>query len=175
MEIPARSRETTMTGNGVNLFSHPCARARFSLTLSAGAMRLDRLGPPGRCRLLAARWRGLPVRGGGRDALRDDALRYGVSFATTRSHQLAEGVVEINRLSWPRVNLFYQPYARGGADGQAVVCPLLRGSSATRGVAPKQHRGLRRAFSPAGAEEAGAAKDGFSRRDAARPARAAWI
>jgi cobalt-zinc-cadmium efflux system membrane fusion protein len=28
--------------------------------------------------------------------------------------------------------------------GQAVVCPLLRGSSPTRGVAPKQHRGLPR-------------------------------
>jgi alkylhydroperoxidase/carboxymuconolactone decarboxylase family protein YurZ len=27
-----------------------------------------------------------------------------------------------------------------GVDGQAVVCPLLRGSSPTRGVAPKQHR-----------------------------------
>ena len=26
------------------------ARARFSLILSAGAMLLDRLGPPGRCR-----------------------------------------------------------------------------------------------------------------------------
>src|ERR1700692_941599 len=39
--------------------------------------------------------------------------------------------------------------AREGADGQAVVCPLLRGSSPTRGVAPKRHRGLRRAFSPA--------------------------
>src|SRR5674476_590460 len=32
------------------------------------------------------------------------------------------------------------PSTREGADGQAVVCPLLRGSSATRGVAPKQHR-----------------------------------
>src|SRR5664280_1800615 len=40
-------------------------------------------------------------------------------------------------------------YAREGADGQAVVCPLLRGSSPTRWVAPKRHRGLRRAFSPA--------------------------
>ena len=39
--------------------------------------------------------------------------------------------------------------AREGADGQAVVCPLLRGSSPTRGVAPKQHRGLGRAFTPA--------------------------
>src|ERR1700693_3489282 len=64
---------------------------------------------------------------------------------------------------------------REGADGQAVVCPLLRGSSPTRGVAPKQHRGLRRAFSPAfragslyplipwrvGAAEAAAAKCGL--------------
>jgi hypothetical protein len=33
---------------------------------------------------------------------------------------------------------------REGAAGQAVVCPLLRGSSPTRGVAPKQHRGLPR-------------------------------
>src|ERR1039458_457608 len=61
------------------------------------------------------------------------------------------------------------------------------GSSPTRGVAPKQHRGLRRAFSPAffgtgsldplgrvGADEAGAAKDGFGGCDAARPARAGW-
>jgi hypothetical protein len=42
---------------------------------------------------------------------------------------------------------FHTLYAR--ADGQAVVCPLLRGSSPTRGVAPKQHRGLGRAFTPA--------------------------
>jgi hypothetical protein len=35
---------------------------------------------------------------------------------------------------------FITLYAREGADGQAVVCPLLRGSSPTRGVAPKQHR-----------------------------------
>src|ERR1700686_3565719 len=32
-----------------------------------------------------------------------------VSFATTRSQQLAEGVVEVNRLSWPRVNLNCHP------------------------------------------------------------------
>jgi hypothetical protein len=70
----------------------------------------------------------------------------------------------------------------------ASVSADLRGSLATRAVAPKQHRGLRRAFSPAfragslypfipwrvGAEESGAAKYGFGRRDAARPARAAW-
>src|SRR6202011_5899225 len=34
-----------------------------------------------------------------------------------------------------------RPRTREGADGQAVVCPLLRGSLATRGVAPKQHEG----------------------------------
>src|SRR5271155_763792 len=44
-------------------------------------------------------------------------------------------------ISGPRDWLFHQPYAREGAAGQAVVCPLLRGSSPTRGVAPKQHRG----------------------------------
>jgi hypothetical protein len=73
-------------------------------------------------------------------------------------------------ISGPRVSLLHQLYAREGAAGQAVVCPLLRGSSPTRGVAPKQHRGLRRAFTPAffglvlfipwrvGAEQSGAAK-----------------
>src|SRR6202035_4876049 len=35
---------------------------------------------------------------------------------------------------------------REGAAGQAVVCPLLRGSSPTRGVAPKQHRGTRTSY-----------------------------
>src|SRR5665811_1176804 len=57
-----------------------------------------------------------------------------------------------DRNSWLRgsINPFPSPlHAREGADGQAVVCPLLRGSSPTRGVAPKQPRGLRRAFSPA--------------------------
>ena len=51
----------------------------------------------------------------------------------------------------PRVNPplpYLFTLAREGADGQAVVCPLLRGSSPTRGVAPKQHRGLGRAFTP---------------------------
>jgi hypothetical protein len=43
-------------------------------------------------------------------------------------------------ISGPRVTLCITLYAREGADGQAVVCPLLRGSSPTRGVAPKQHR-----------------------------------
>src|SRR5665811_1812930 len=40
-------------------------------------------------------------------------------------------------LRGPPVNLLCHPYAREGADGQAVVCPLLRGRSATRWVAPK--------------------------------------
>ena len=37
----------------------------------------------------------------------------------------------------PRLNLLCHPYAR---EGQAVVCPLLRGSSPTRCVAPKPLR-----------------------------------
>ena len=58
----------------VNLLCHGRARASFSLTLSAGAMLLERIGRLG----------GAAAAGGGRDA-----LSYGVSFATTRSHQLA--------------------------------------------------------------------------------------
>src|SRR5258705_6037185 len=56
------------------------------------------------------------------------------------------GVVMIYWFRRPRFALLCQPYAR---EGHAVVCPLLRGRSPTRSVAPKQHRGLRRAFSPA--------------------------
>src|ERR1700681_4876098 len=40
----------------------------------------------------------------------------------------------------PRLPYLSPLRGREGADGQAVVCPLLRGSSPTRGVAPKQHR-----------------------------------
>ena len=60
----------------VNLLCHGRARASFSLTLRAGAMLLERIGRLG----------GAAAAGGGRDA-----LSYGVSFATTRSHQLARG------------------------------------------------------------------------------------
>ena len=76
-------------------------------------------------------------------------------------------------------------YAR---EGQAVVCPLLRGHSPTRWVAPKQLKGLGRAFSPA--FRAGSLYPlargrrriwrgvsvvyWFRRRDAARADRAAW-
>ena len=60
--------------------------------VSAGAMRLDRLGPPG---------------------LRFTDFRPALTLSVTLT-------------------------AREGADGQAVVCRLLRGSSPTRGVAPKR-------------------------------------
>src|ERR1019366_132432 len=59
---------------------------------------------------------------------------YGVARQRDGSRQNSTG---------PRVNPSCHPYAR---EGQAVVCPLLRGSSPTRWVAPKQHRGLRRSF-----------------------------
>src|ERR1700693_3088691 len=40
----------------------------------------------------------------------------------------------------PRLPYLSLLRGREGADGQAVVCPLLRGSSPTRWVAPKRHR-----------------------------------
>src|SRR6202795_980176 len=121
-------------------------------------MLLDRIGPPGRC-----------------------------SGGWPHDGEVAGGAVAdlVLLISGPRVNLLCHPYAR---EGQAVVCPLLRGSSPTRWVAPKQHRGLRRAFSPT--FRAGSLYPlargcrriwrgvvlvyWFRRRDAARPARAAW-
>jgi hypothetical protein len=54
-----------------------------------------------------------------------------------------------NSIGYPAFTLSITLSAREGAAGQAGVCQLLRGSSPTRGVAPKQHRGLvRTKFSP---------------------------
>src|SRR6266851_1967156 len=46
-------------------------------------------------------------------------------------------------ISGPRFNTNSHIRAREGADGQAVVCRLLRGRSPPRGVAPKQQEGSR--------------------------------
>ena len=84
-----------------------------------------------------------PLARGCRTSWRGEGCNYGLWLRRRRRRfrfQLAEGDPRLSYLS---------PLAREGAAGQAVVCPLLRGSSPTRGVAPKQHRGLRRAFSPA--------------------------
>src|SRR5450755_4305158 len=59
---------------------------------------------------------------------------YGVARQRDRSRQ--------NSTGGPALTPISHPYAR---EGQAVVCPLLRGRSPTRSVAPKQHRGLGRA------------------------------
>src|SRR5450631_976591 len=48
-----------------------------------------------------------------------------------------------NSIGGPALTSFPHLNAREGADGQAVVCPWLRGSSPTRWVAPKQHRARR--------------------------------
>src|ERR1700731_4584829 len=94
-------------------------------------------------------------------------------FRPGRCCSTGSGRLDLNLdllISGPRDLLFYQPHACARAL-LAVVCPLLRGSSPTRGVAPKQHRGLGRAFTPAfragslslnpwrvGAEESAAAR-----------------
>ena len=73
----ARGRAKTASGPRVNLFHHPYARARAFPKFSVPA--------PG-CSTGSGRLGGAAAAGGCRDA-----LRYGVSFATTRSHQLARG------------------------------------------------------------------------------------
>src|SRR5216683_6268203 len=79
-------------------------------------MLLDRLGPPGR----------------GRGCRPHDAEVAGGAVADL-------GLL----ISGPRFNTNSHIRAREGADGQAVVCRLLRGRSPPRGVAPKQQEGSR--------------------------------
>jgi len=67
----------TLSGR-VNLLCHPHARARAFPKFSV---------PARCCSTGSGRVGGAAAAGGGRDA-----LSYGVSFATTRSHQLARGV-----------------------------------------------------------------------------------
>src|ERR1700719_3706029 len=112
-----------------------------------GAMLLDRLGPPGfRFRFIDFRAPRLPylsplARARALLARPWSARCYGVARQREGSRQ--------NSIGGPRFPFTPASRTREGAAGQAVVCPLLRGSSPTRGVAPKQHRGLGRAFTPA--------------------------
>ena len=213
------SRQNSMGGSGVLSLRHfglvlfiPLARGcrricrgercKLWLMVSAGAMLLDRLGPPGfrfidfrapaltssvtltRARALMARpWsarcygvarqrEGSRQNSRGARACSHSGISAGSLYPfgawvpknlPRRKMQIMAygfGRRDAARPAWaardldllisgPRVNLFCHPYAREGADGQAVVCPLLRGSSPTRGVAPKQHGGLGRALTPA--------------------------
>src|ERR1035441_10443983 len=144
------SRQNSIGGSGVLSLRH--FSGWFSLSLgawvpknlarrrmvSAGAMLLDRLGPPGRCSgcwphdgevaggavadlgllisgaaltlfLTLTRARALMAR-------QWSARCYGVARQREGSRQNSIGLM--------RVNPFSLPHAREGADGQAVVCPL---------------------------------------------------
>src|ERR1017187_1376691 len=153
------SRQNSIGGSGVLSLRH--FSGWFSLSLgawvpknlarrrmvSAGAMLLDRLGPPGfRFTERAQTASGAPAcflsgifRAGSLYPLARGCRRIWRGegwFRPARCCSTGSGRLDLDLLiSGPRVNLVYQPYARGGADGQAVV---LRGSSPTRGVAPKQ-------------------------------------
>src|SRR5258705_8373302 len=73
----ATTRSHQLARGGVNLLCHPRARARAFPKFSV---------PARCCSTGSGRLGGAAAAGGGRDA-----LSYGVSFATTRSHQLARG------------------------------------------------------------------------------------
>src|SRR6266403_744859 len=104
----------------VNLLSQGRARATFSATsatLRAGAMLLEAIGPPGRCS------------GCGRDA-----LGYGVSFATTRSHQLARGGALTSLVKVARARPFPQlPHLSGPARCCSRRSGRLGGAAAAGG------------------------------------------
>src|SRR6202043_3640383 len=122
----------------VNLIHHPLTRARalmarpwsarcYGVARQREGSRQTSIGCPALTLIVTL------TRTGALMARPWSARCYGVARQREGSRQTSIG--------GPRVNLNCHPYAHGGADGQAVVCPLLRGSSATRGVAPNQHRG----------------------------------
>src|SRR5258705_498739 len=98
--IPTDNRYVNANQNGgrVNLLCHGRARASFSLTLRAGAMRLERIGRLG----------GAAAAGGGRDA-----LSYGVSFATTDRNSWLRGATASFLSGIFGLALSLNPLARG--------------------------------------------------------------
>src|SRR6266403_1118518 len=157
-----------ISGDRFYLFYHPYARARalmarpWSARCYGVARQRDRsrqnstgvsgvlsLYPLARgCRKI---WRGVVLvywfrR---RDAARPDRAAWAVQrllAARWRGRRRCRRRFRFNDFRGPLLPLLSPLRAREGADGQAVVGPLLRGRSPTRSVAPKQHRGLRRAF-----------------------------
>jgi hypothetical protein len=104
------------------LMARPWSARCYGVARPREGSRQNSIGQPRLPNLLpSTRARGAPPRD-------EPPVSYGVSARGCSRSRLARG---------PRVI----PFVREGADGQAVVCPLLRGSSPTRGVAPKQHRG----------------------------------
>src|SRR5664279_91542 len=66
---------------------------------------------------------------------------FGLLVSPARCCSTGSGRLDLDlMISGPPRSPILSPLAREGADGLAVVCPLLRGSSPTRWVAPKQHR-----------------------------------
>jgi hypothetical protein len=84
------------------------------------------------------------------------------------SRSMKHGEVDVG----PALTSFPHLNAREGADGQAVVCPLLRGSSPTRWVAPKQHRGCSGRLGGAAAAAATLSGTGSA---SPRPDRTSWL
>src|ERR1700676_4917231 len=116
------SRQNSIGVSGVLSLRH--FSGWFSLSLGAWVpkklARRRRLGPPG--------------------------FRFMVSAGAMLLDRLGPPGFRFTDFRAPRFALLSASRVREGAAGQAVVCPLLRGSSPTRGVAPKQPRGLRSAF-----------------------------
>src|ERR1700693_3010660 len=115
--------------------ARPWSARCYGVARQREGSRQNSIGPPA-CFLSGIFRAGFlyPLARGCRRIWRGEGYNYGLWLRRRRRRfrfQLAEGDPRLSYLS---------PLAREGADGQAVVCPLLRGSSPTRGVAPKQHR-----------------------------------
>src|SRR6202049_4620108 len=107
------SRQNSIGGSGVLSLRHFGLAGWFSLSVGAWVPKESGAAKIGFGRRDAAR----PARA----AWAVQAARWKGRWRRRRRFSL------VLLISGPRVNLFHQPYAREGADGQAVVCPLLRG------------------------------------------------
>jgi hypothetical protein len=84
-------------------------------------------------------WRVGAEQSGAAKRLGPPGFRFMVSAGAMLLDRLGPPGFRFTDFRAPRFAVTPASRVREGADGQAAVCPLLRGSSPTRGVAPKQH------------------------------------
>src|SRR6266403_1789796 len=160
-----------ISGDRFYLFYHPYARARalmarpwsarcYGVARQRDGSRQNSTGVSGVLSLRHFGLAGSPLARGCRRIWRGEVLVYWFRRRDTARPDRAAWAVQWlqvagGAVSELRFNDFQAPPLLSfvtltrAREGQAVVCPLLRGSSPTRWVAPKQHWGLGRAFSPA--------------------------
>jgi hypothetical protein len=138
---PTSPRINGWAGRATRRWHEPCRTRQFALRFADRMLR--NLGAPIHCfgQFMRASFLRSSLITPTKSAQNLAPSRFDEPRGTVRYGVIPQGRAHHATGHMRRVNPFPHPHAREGADGQAVVCPLLRGSSPTRWVAPKQHRG----------------------------------